>query len=140
MLYKKNWITYLGYTIFALFLSGLFIINSQLYNNFSENNLVLLISVFICSELIVLVLYLISLITSIVNNKIKSKTSNVIYYIIWWTIFLIAILIRAGYIMYYVEKCFLIISNRLSKCIERQVCVSWLEQKRSSGKKWDLPM
>lgn len=104
MLYKKNWITYLGYTIFALFLSGLFIINSQLYNNFSENNLVLLISVFICSELIVLVLYLIALITSIVNNKIKNKTSNVIYYIIWWTIFLIAILIRAGYIMYYVES------------------------------------
>ena len=69
MIYKKNWFTYLGYTVFGLLLVCLIFLSSGLHIEFSENNLIKNLIVVVPVVVCAIILWFASFLFSTLSNK-----------------------------------------------------------------------
>ena len=103
MVYKKNWFTYLGYTLFGLLLAGLIFLSSGLHMDFSENNIIKNLIIIVPVAASVFIIWLASYLFSTLSNKLSGKHAVLLYNIVVCILFAAAVGVRAYYILTYTE-------------------------------------
>ncbi len=103
MIYKKNWFTYLGYTLFGLLLVCLIFLSSGLHIEFSENNLIKNLIVVVPVVVCAIILWFASFLFSTLSNKLNGEKAGLLYNIVIVVLFAASIGVRAYYVLTYTD-------------------------------------
>ncbi|MCI8308121.1 MAG: hypothetical protein HFH14_08755, partial [Lachnospiraceae bacterium] len=103
MVYKKNWFTYFGYTLFGLLLAFLIILSSGLHIDFSENNIIKNMIILLGAVACILAVWLVSYLFSALANALSAEKVRVYYFLFAALLFAVSVGIRVYSVFMYTD-------------------------------------